>query len=73
MSRMATSKYKIHDKVVIVNNSLQPQYQGKVGSVKKVYAAFGDTDSEERKFFYRIEVDGNTLKGLANESDLKPE
>ena len=53
---MATSKYKIHDKVVIVNNSLQPQYQGKVGSVKKVYAAFSDTDSEERKFFYRIEV-----------------
>lgn len=70
---MATSKYKIHDKVIIVTNTLQPQFQGKAGSIKKVYPAFSESESDRREFFYRIEVDGNALKGLARECDLKLE
>lgn len=69
---MATSKYKTNDRVMIVGNSLQPQYLWKTGKVKKVYASFSENDAEEREFFYRVEVDGVVLKGIARESDLKP-
>ena len=69
---MASSKYKASDRVKIVSNSLQPQFQGKTGKIKKVYASFSDNDAEEREFFYRVEVDGVVLKGIARESDLKP-
>lgn len=68
---MATSKYKTNDRVTIVSNSLQPQFQGKVGKIKKVYASFDDNDAGEREFFYRVEIDGVVLKGIAHESDLK--
>lgn len=69
---MATSKYKINDRVTIVGNSLQPQYLWKTGKIKKVYASFSENDADEREFFYRVEVDGVVLKGIARESDLKP-
>lgn len=69
---MATSKYKTNDRVMIVGNSLQPQYLWKTGKVKKLYASFSENDAEEREFFYRVEVDGVVLKGIARESDLKP-
>lgn len=69
---MASSKYKASDRVKIVSNSLQPQFQGKTGKIKKVYASFSDNDAEEREFFYRVEVDSVVLKGIARESDLKP-
>lgn len=69
---MATAKYKTNDRVTIVSNSLQPQYTGKTGKVKKVYASFSENDAEERDFLYRVEVDGVVLKGIAHESDLKP-
>lgn len=67
-----TSKYKTNDRVTIMGNSLQPQYLWKIGKVKKVYASFSENDAEEREFFYRVEVDGVVLKGIARESDLKP-
>lgn len=69
---MATPKYKANDRVTIVGNSLQPQYLWKTGKVKKVYASFSENDAEEHEFFYRVEVDGVVLKGIARESDLKP-
>lgn len=69
---MASSKFKTDDKVIITSNSLQPQFKGKAGKVKKVYAAFSENDAEERDFFYRVEVDNAVLKGIARESDLKP-
>lgn len=69
---MSTSKYKANDRVMIVGNSLQPQYLWKTGKVKKVYASFSENDAEEHEFFYRVEVDGVVLKGIARESDLKP-
>lgn len=70
---MATAKYKTNDRVTIVSNSLQPQYAGKTGKVKKVYASFSENDAEEHEFFYRVEVDGVVLKGIARDSDLKPQ
>lgn len=69
---MATSKYKINDRVLIVSNSLQPQYLRNIGKVKKVYASFSENDAEKHEFFYRVEVDGVVLKGIARSSDLKP-
>lgn len=69
---MAKAKYKTNDRVTIVSNSLEPQFQGKVGKIKKVYASFSENDAEEREFFYRVEVDGSVLKGIAHDSDLKP-
>lgn len=69
---MKQSNFKTNDKVIIVSNSLQPQYTGKTGKVKKVYASFSENDAEERDFLYRVEVDGVVLKGIAHESDLKP-
>lgn len=69
---MATAKFKTNDRVTIVNNCLQPQYKGKVGKIKKVYASFSENDAEERDFFYRVEVDGTVLKGIARDSDLQP-
>ena len=69
---MANSKFKTNDRVTIVSNSIQPQFQGKTGKIKKVYASFGENDAEEREFFYRVEIEGVVLKGIARESDLKP-
>lgn len=69
---MKTSKYKTNDRVTIVSNHLQPQYQGKVGKIKKVYASFSDNDVEKHEFFYRVEVDNTVLKGCARDSDLQP-
>lgn len=69
---MATSKYKTNDRVMIVGDSLQPQYLWNTGKIKKVYASFSENDAGEREFFYRVEVDGIVLKGIAHESDLKP-
>lgn len=69
---MATSKYKTNDRVTVVSNTLQPQYNGKVGKIKKVYASFSENDAEEREFFYRVEVDNTVLKGIARDLDLQP-
>lgn len=56
-----------------MSNGLQPQYQGKTGKIKKVYPSFSENDAEEHEFFYRVEVDGTVLKGIARDSDLKPQ
>ncbi len=68
---MAKAKFKTNDRVTIVSNTLQPQFRGKVGKIKKVYATFSENDVEEREFFYRVEVDGTVLKGIAHDSDLQ--
>lgn len=69
---MANQQFKTNDRVKIVSNSLQPEYKGKTGKVKKVYPSFGENDAEERDLFYRVEIDGVVLKGIARDSDLKP-
>lgn len=70
---MNQSNFKTNDKVIIVSNGLQPQYRGKTGKIKKVYPSFSENDAEEHEFFYRVEVDGTVLKGIARDSDLKPQ
>lgn len=69
---MATAKFKTNDRVTIVSNSLQPQYRGKAGKIKKVYVSFSENDADEHEFFYRVEVDDTVLKGIARDSDLQP-
>ena len=69
---MKTAKYKTNDRVTIVSNSLQPQYEGKVGKIKKVYASFRENDADENEFSYSVEVDNTVLKGFARDSDLQP-
>lgn len=59
---MAKAKYKTNDRVTIVSNSLEPQFKGKTGRIKKVYASFSENDADERMFFYRVEVDGGRSK-----------
>lgn len=68
---MRQSNFKTNDRVIIVSNRLQPETVGKAAKIKKVYATFSENDAEEHDFFYRVEVDGTVLKGIARESDLK--
>ena len=68
---MATAKFKTNNRVTIVSNNLQPQYNGKVGKIKKAYASFSENDADEREFFYRVEVGNTVLKGIARDSDLQ--
>ncbi len=69
---MKQSKFKTNDKVEIVSNHLEPRSLGKVGRIKKVYPTFSENDAEEHEFFYRVEVGGTVLKGVARDCDLKP-
>ncbi|MCM1140776.1 MAG: hypothetical protein NC453_19575 [Muribaculum sp.] len=69
---MKQSNFKTNDRVIIVSNGLQPEMRGKTGKIKKVYPTFSENDAEEHDFFYRVEVDGTVLKGIARDSDLKP-
>lgn len=66
---MAQSKFKVGDTVTIIENDLQPAMVGKKGKIKKVYPLCSCV--YEREFVYRIEVDGETLKGVAMDKDLK--
>ena len=68
---MAQSKFKTGDYVRIISNSLQPQFQGKIGKIKKAFPTFSEDHSDVREFVYRIEVNGEVLKGIAKESDLQ--
>lgn len=63
---MAKSKFKAGDKVRILANELQPQFEGRAGVIKKVFQTFC-----EGNFLYRIEVAGETLRGMATDSDLE--
>lgn len=64
------SKFKQGDKVVIAANDIQPQYVNKVGIVKKVYRTFSEGNTGEPYWLYRIEVNNETLRGVADEHEL---
>lgn len=66
---MATPKFKPGTTVTVLHNDLQPQYVGKKVKVKKAFQLTND-DAESR-FVYRLEVDGETLKGITAENDLQ--
>lgn len=68
---MKASKFKTNDRVKILSNDLQPQFKGKVGKIKKVYVSFSEDGMDEHDSFYRVEVDGTVLKGIAKDSDLE--
>jgi hypothetical protein len=63
---MAKSKFKTGDRVRIVTNALQPQFNGKTAVVKKVYQS---TENDE-DFFYRLSVGEETLKGVATDNNI---
>lgn len=68
---MKSSRFKNNDRVKILSNDLQPQYRGKVGKIKKVYPSFSENDTYDHESYYRVEVDGTVLKGIARDSDLE--
>ena len=66
-------KFSVGDNVKIVSNDLQPEMVGKIGRIKKVYPSFSE-DSDNNihpSYFYRVEVGGTVLKGIATNEDLK--
>lgn len=67
---MAKPKYKTGDKVIITTNDLQPQFRGVKAVVKKVFQSM--TENDAWQFVYRLEVDGEVLRGVAFETDMKP-
>lgn len=71
---MENFKFNVGDNVKIVSNDLQPAMVGKkIGRVKKVYPSFSeDSDNNiQPSYFYRVEVGGTVLKGIAASSDLE--
>lgn len=66
---MATPKFKAGATVTVLHNDLQPQYVGKKVKIKKAFQLTND-DAESR-FVYRLEADGETLKGITAENDLQ--
>lgn len=66
---MAKPQFKPGDRIKILRNDIQPQMDGKMGKVKKVYESF--SDECDNRFFYRIEVDGLVLRGVATAQDLE--
>ena len=70
---MENLKFSVGDNVKIVSNDLQPEMVGKIGRIKKVYPSFSE-DSDNNihpSYFYRVEVGGTVLKGIATNEDLK--
>lgn len=70
---MENLKFSVGDNVKIVSNDLQPEMVGKIGRIKKVYQSFSE-DSDNNihpSYFYRVEVGGTVLKGIATNEDLK--
>ena len=57
----------------IVSNDLQPAMVGKIGRVKKVYPSFSEysDNNVQPSYFYRVEVGGAVLKGVATNNDLE--
>lgn len=66
---MTQPKFKSGDTVTVLHNDLQPQYNGKKVKVKKAFQLTDDDD--EHRFVYRLECNGETLKGVTSEKYLK--
>lgn len=66
---MAQPKYKIGATVTILRHDLQKQYVGKKAIVKKAFQLTNDDLQDQ--FVYRLECDGETLKGVTPELDLE--
>lgn len=66
---MAKSKFKVGATVTVLRHDLQKQYVGKKAIVKKAFQLTNDNLHDQ--FVYRLECDGETLKGVTPELDLE--
>lgn len=66
---MATPKFKNGATVTILRHDLNKQYVGKKATVKKAFQL--SNDDLQDQFVYRLECNGETLKGVTPELDLE--
>ena len=66
---MAKPKFKVGATVTVLRHDIQKQYVDKKAIVKKAFQL--TNDDLQDKFVYRLECDGETLKGVTPELDLK--
>ena len=58
--------FKVGDIVRIVSNKVNPEMEGKIGKISKVYSSF----HHDGPTLYRVNVRGKLVKGVAMDSDL---
>lgn len=66
---MAKPKFKIGASVTVLRHDLQKQYVGKKAVIKKAFQL--SNDDLQDQFVYRLECNGETLKGVTPELDLE--
>lgn len=66
---MAQPKFKAGATVTVLRNDLQPQFVGKKVKIKKAFQITND-DAAPR-FAYRLDCNGETLKGITLETDIQ--
>lgn len=66
---MAQPKFKAGATVTVLRNDLQPQYVGKKVKIKKAFQITNDDATP--KFAYRLDYNGETLKGITIETDIQ--
>lgn len=65
---MTNSKFKVNSMVTLLRHDIHPQYVGKKVRIKKAYQM--SNDDLQDMFVYRLEYNGETLKGVTPEMDL---
>lgn len=63
-------KFKVRDRVKILDNPLHQKYVGEVGRISKVYNTFSPARMNY-EYLYRVNVKGRLLPGVACEDDLE--
>ena len=58
--------FKVGDIVRIVSNTVNPEMEGKIGKISKVYSTF----HHDGPTLYRVNFRGKLVKGLAMECNL---
>lgn len=66
---MAKSKFRVGATVTVLRHDLQKQYVGKQAIIKKAFQL--SNDDLQDQFVYRLECNGETLKGVTPELDLE--
>lgn len=66
---MAKPKFKVGATVTVLRHDIQKQYIGKKALVKKDFQL--TNDDLQNQFVYRLECNGETLKGVTPELDLE--
>lgn len=66
---MAKPKFKVGATVTVLRHDIQKQYIGKKALVKKAFQL--TNDDLQNQFVYRLECNGETLKGVTPELDLE--